>query len=141
VPGTSATAQPFGSTARNGDPAGRWLVALGTSAGGPAALAEVLKVFTGEPAAAFVAVSHVDESFAAGLAEWLGQQITLPVRLARHGDIPEPGVVLMPAREDHLVFTREGTLVYTREPADYVYRPSVDALFESLVKHWPGRAV
>ena len=74
------------------------------------------------------------------LAEWLGQQITLPVRLARHGDVPEAGVVLLPARDDHLVLTEAGRLIYTPDPVDYVYRPSVDALFESVVRHWRGNA-
>jgi two-component system response regulator WspF len=117
-----------------------WLFALGTSAGGPAALAEVLKTFPRTTNAAFVAVPHLDESFAAGLAEWLGRQVALPVRLARSGDVPEPGVVLLPAREDHLVLTEAGALAYTAEPVDYVYRPSVDAFFESVARHWRGEA-
>jgi two-component system response regulator WspF len=119
---------------------GRWLFALGASAGGPAALAEVLKVFPRETPAAFVVVQHLDEHFAAGLAEWLGQQITLPVRLARDGDAPQPGLVLLPGRDDHLVLTARGTLAYTAEPVAYAYRPSVDALFESVARHWAGAA-
>jgi two-component system response regulator WspF len=115
-----------------------WLFALGASAGGPAALAEVLKVFPADIRAAFVVVQHLDESFAAGLAEWLGDQIALPVRLARDGDVPKEGTVLMPGRADHLVLTARGTLRYRREPVDYVYRPSVDEFFESMVAHWSG---
>ncbi len=119
----------------------RWLFAIGASAGGPAALTAVLKIFPLETPAAFVVVQHLDDSFAAGLAEWLGQQITLPVRLARDGDEPTPGVVLLPGRGDHLVLTPSGSLVYRREPADYVYRPSVDVFFESVAAHWTGAGV
>lgn len=118
----------------------RWLFAIGASAGGPAALATMLKAFSPDLAAAIVVVQHLDESFAAGLAEWLGQQIALPVRLARDGEEPTPGVVLLPGRDDHLVLTPRGTLVYKREPADYVYRPSVDVFFESVACHWTGGA-
>ena len=50
-------------------------------------------------------------------------------RLAHAQDLP-----LGTHREDHLVLTAQGTLVYTRDPVDYVYRPSIDALFESVVK-------
>src|SRR5262249_24445789 len=39
---------------------------------------------------------------------------------------------------DHLVMTPERTLHYAAEPVDYPYRPSVDALFQSLAAHWPG---
>jgi len=115
-----------------------WLMAIGASAGGPAALAEVLKVFPTNTPAAFLVVQHLDESFAGGLAAWLGGQISLPVRLARDGDRPTPGLVLMGGRGDHLVLTAGGTLVYREEPVDYVYRPSVDECFESVAAHWTG---
>jgi two-component system response regulator WspF len=116
-----------------------WLIGIGASAGGPAAVAETLKEFRPGTRAAFVVIQHLDESFASGLAEWLGAQISLPVRLVRDGDVPVAGEVLLPGRDDHLVLTNRGTLVYRREPADYVYRPSVDEFFESVVAHWTGR--
>jgi two-component system response regulator WspF len=132
---TPFPAKPAGTSPR------RWLFAVGASAGGPAALATMLKTFKPDLAAAIVVVQHLDESFAAGLAEWLGQQIALPVRLAREGDEPVPGRVLLPGRDDHLVLTASGVLSYRREPADYVYRPSVDVFFESVARHWTGAAV
>lgn len=116
-----------------------WLIAIGASAGGPAAVAELLKEIQPDSRAAFVVVQHLDDSFAEGLAEWLGGQIALPVRIVHDGDVPSPGVVLLPARGDHLVLTAWGTLVYRREPVDYVYRPSVDEFFDSVVAYWTGR--
>ena len=118
----------------------RWLFAIGSSAGGPAALAEVLKNFTPTLPAAVVIVQHLDESFAAGLADWLGKQGTIPVRLVRDGDEPTPGVALLAGRADHLVLTPAGRLVYTPHPADYAYRPSVDVFFESVAEHWRSEA-
>ncbi len=117
-----------------------WLVALGASAGGPAALAVVLKAFRADTPASFLVVQHLDDSFAAGLATWLGDQISLRVKLARDGDALTPGTVLMPGRGDHLVLTSHGTLIYRREPVHYVYRPSVDECFESVATHWTGQA-
>ncbi len=137
VPASAAHHARPGLALANG--AQSWLIAVGASAGGPAAVAELLKNFRPDTPAAFVVVQHLDESFATGLAEWLGGQISLPVRLARDGDAPAPGVVLLPGRDDHLVLTIRGTLVYRREPVDYVYRPSVDAFMESVVTHWQGR--
>ena len=116
-----------------------WLIGIGASAGGPAAVAELLKEFRPDARAAFVVIQHLDDSFASGLAEWLASQISLPVRLVQDGDTPEAGVVLLPAHDDHLVLTPRGTLVYRREPVDYVYRPSVDEFFDSVVAHWTGR--
>lgn len=120
-----------------------WLIGIGASAGGPAAVAELLRGFAADTGAAFVVIQHLDERFAPGLADWLAGQAALPVRLAREGEAPEPGVVLLPGRDDHLVLTAGGRLAYRREPADYVYRPSVDEFFLSMVAHWraPGAGV
>lgn len=137
----TATAAPFPVRVAGGDGAGKkWLFAIGASAGGPAALAEVLKNFPASLPAAVVIVQHLDESFAAGLADWLGKQGTMPVRLAHDGDEPTPGVALLPGRGDHLVLTASGRLAYTPHPADYAYRPSVDVFFESVVAHWKQSA-
>ena len=114
------------------------LVAIGSSAGGPAALADVLRVLPADFAAAIVIVQHVDVQFAPGLAEWLNGQTKINVRLAVAGDRPVNGVALVAGTADHLVFTDGTTLGYTPHPQDYVYRPSVDTFFESVVKYWRG---
>ena len=143
----AGTATPWDSApsaeparAAGGGGTGRWLFAVGASAGGPSALAEMLKTFPPGLPAASVVIQHLDESFAAGLADWIGGQISLPVRIACDGDEPEPGVVFMPGRADHLVLTASGRLAYTPEPVDTAYRPSVNVFFESVARHWRGRA-
>src|SRR5262249_18806020 len=117
------------------------LVAVGASAGGPAALAEMLRVLPRNFPAAIVIVQHVDERFAAGMAEWLGQQSTLPVRIAREGDRPLTGTALVAGTGDHLVLTGGSRLGYTPEPQEYVYRPSVDVFFQSIIRFWSGKAI
>ena len=67
------------------------LVALGASAGGPAALANVLSHLPADFSAPLVIVQHVDAQFASGLANWLDAQTRLHVRLAYEGDRPERG--------------------------------------------------
>ena len=114
------------------------LVAIGASAGGPAALATLLGALPADFGAAVVAVQHVDEAFAQGMAEWLDAQCQLPVRLARTGEVPEAGAVVLAGTNDHLRLTSSGRLIYTPEPCDYLYRPSIDVFFESVVEHWRG---
>lgn len=138
---TSAPFPPRASASSAVSPGKKWLFAIGASAGGPAALAEVLKSLPTSLPAAVVIVQHLDESFSAGLADWLGKQGHLPVRLAREGDTPEPGLVLLPGRADHLVLNSSGRLNYTPHPAEYAYRPSVDVFFESVAQHWKTEAV
>lgn len=134
-----ADANRGGPAARRTD-RGR-LVVLGASAGGPAALASVLTSLPKDFTAAIIIVQHVDPQFASGLATWLNHHSHLPVRLAEEGDRPQPGVVLVAAREEHLVFTSPVRLGYTRVPAEYSYRPSVDVFLKSVDHYWKGEVV
>jgi len=120
--------------------AASWLLAIGASAGGPAALATLLGNLPLGLPAAVVVVQHIDVHFAAGMAEWLGQQCRWPVRLAVEGNHPTVGTVLLAGTADHLVLKTAERLGYTAEPVDTVYRPSIDALFHSITLHWPDAA-
>jgi chemotaxis response regulator CheB len=117
---------------------GQRLVAIGASAGGPAALAAVLEGLPADFPAAVVVVQHVDVQFAAGMADWLGKSSRLPVRLVAEGDQPETGAVLLAGTNDHLVMGNNGRLSYTPHPREYVYRPSVDVFFQSVTRYWTG---
>lgn len=114
------------------------LVAIGASSGGPQALADVLGRLPENFKSAIVVVQHVDAQFSQGLADWLDQQTKLPVRLAKQGDRPESGVVLLAGSDDHLVLTSSGNLKYVEEPRSVHYRPSVNVFWDSLGKYWGG---
>ncbi len=117
------------------------LVAIGASAGGPAALTTVLSGLPKDFPAAVVIVQHVDERFAQGMAEWLSRDSCLPVRVAKEGDRPTPGTVLLAGTNDHLAFVSSERIGYRSEPREQAYRPSVDVFFASVSAHWPGEAV
>ena len=117
------------------------LVAIGASAGGPAALVKVLSALPEKFPAAIVVIQHVDEQFATGMAQWLSQSSTLPVRVAQEGDRLESGRVLLAGTSDHLVFKSPDRLGYMAEPKECIYRPSVDVFFESVNLCWPGTVV
>jgi two-component system response regulator WspF len=117
------------------------MVAIGASAGGPAALATVLGGLPKEFPAAVVLIQHVDEQFAAGMATWLSGSSKLPVRVAREGDSITVGTVLLAGTGDHLTVKGDGRLGYTPNPRDHVYRPSVDVFFQSINQLWPGGVI
>ncbi|MGO4740818.1 chemotaxis response regulator protein-glutamate methylesterase [Bosea sp. 2KB_26] len=117
------------------------LIAIGASAGGPAAVASLLAGLPRGFPAALVLVQHLDAHFVPSFASWLGQHTALAVRPAIEGDRPEPGTVLIAASGDHLVFKSGHDLGYRSEPRDYVYRPSVDVFFESVAQWWQGDLV
>lgn len=118
-----------------------WLVVIGASTGGPAAVANIISKLPADFQAAVVVIQHVDESFAPGLAEWLDQQSALPVRLAREGNRIENGIVMISGTNNHLVVKEGQILGYKVEPAATPYRPSVDVFFESMLASWSGRSI
>jgi chemotaxis response regulator CheB len=117
------------------------LIAIGASAGGPAAVAAVLRGLPRDFPAAVVVIQHVEAQFAGGMADWLSQQSALPVTVAREGESPAVGRVLLAGTSDHLALKAADRLGYKPEPRDYVYRPSVDVFFESVSRLWRGDAV
>ncbi|AZO86317.1 chemotaxis-specific protein-glutamate methylesterase CheB [Stutzerimonas stutzeri] len=117
------------------------LIAIGSSAGGPAALEVLLKGLPRDFSPAIVLVQHVDQVFAAGMAEWLGSASGLNVRLAEEGEPPQSGTVLLAGTNHHIRLLKNGTLAYTAEPVNEIYRPSIDVFFESVASYWNGDAV
>ncbi len=108
------------------------IVAIGASTGGPQALATVLRALPASPPFATLIVQHMDESFLPGLAHWLSGQSGRQVQLARSGDCPAAGSVLLAGEARQMVVLNRGVVCYAEGPPDLLHRPSVDVLFESL---------
>jgi two-component system response regulator WspF len=115
------------------------LVAIGSSTGGPKALATILSVLPKDFEPAIVIIQHVDQRFAEELAVWLDKQTQLPVLLAKQGSTPISSHIYLAGTNDHLVFDKGCRFTYTSEPKDYPYRPSVDSFFLSLVDNWVAK--
>jgi two-component system response regulator WspF len=120
---------------------GETLIAIGASAGGPAAIATILAAMPEDLPATIVVVQHVDNAFVDGMARWLAGCTKLSVRIAREGDRPKPGSVSLAATTGHLEFDDDGRLGYRAFPEPDIYRPGIDVLFESVCRSWRGRAV
>jgi two-component system response regulator WspF len=117
------------------------LVAIGSSTGGPKALAKILSQLPANFDAAVSIVQHVDAQFCEGFVDWLKQQSALPVRIAVAGDRLQKGTVLVAGTNDHLYLQPDLTLAYTQHPINYPYRPSVDVFFQSLAQHWTRKGI
>jgi two-component system response regulator WspF len=116
------------------------LVAIGASTGGPQALAQVCAALPATFPGSLVVVQHIEAEFMPELATTLASRTGLHVALAADGGRPERGSLHIAARPDvHLVLDAQRRFRYVREPAGAIHRPSVDVLFESLARHWPGR--
>jgi two-component system response regulator WspF len=113
------------------------LVVIGSSTGGPDALATVISSFPPGFPAAIVIAQHIAAEFAPTLAAWLGERCQLTVRTAGMGDAPTAGTVLVAESNDHLEISPDHKLHYTASPRNYPYRPSIDVLFGSAAAIWP----
>lgn len=108
------------------------LLAIGASTGGPQALVEMLGALPRPFGHPIVVVQHVGIEFVPGLADWLGRQAGLPVKLVIAPETPVAGTVYLGGREEHLVLDTSGRLAMRDEPRDHLHKPAVDTLFDSL---------
>jgi two-component system chemotaxis response regulator CheB len=110
------------------------IVVLGVSTGGPDALATVLPALPATFPVPVVVVQHMPPTFTRLLAQRLDGKSALEVREAEHGDVVQPGRVLLAPGDFHLRLHRGANGVVARldqgTPENFC-RPSVDVLFRS----------
>ncbi len=119
------------------------VVAIGISAGGPATLHKMIPLLpkTFPPV---VLTQHMPADFTGPFAKRLDAVSQLEVREATEGDELLPGRLLLAAGDRHLrVRRRAGRVVATLDAGPKVagFRPSVDAMFESVVEAYGGNVV
>jgi two-component system response regulator WspF len=117
------------------------LIVIGSSTGGPFALAEILTKLPASLPATILIIQHVDSTFAPGLGQWLGEQSGRKVQLVSEGDALEEGAALLSGTDEHLVLGPDRRLHYSAEPRTIAYRPSVDVFFASVARYWPRPGV
>jgi two-component system chemotaxis response regulator CheB len=124
---------------RAGPGAGRAVVAIGASAGGPSALATVLSGLEGLRASVLV-VQHLHADFVGGLVSWMAGVSALPVELALNGARLQPGVVYIAPGGTHLKLGT-GHQIELAGGLPSVHRPSVDVMFSSVAQRAEGPKV
>ncbi|WP_151637057.1 chemotaxis-specific protein-glutamate methyltransferase CheB [Noviherbaspirillum aerium] len=139
-PSSARTASPGKVTSETGTEP-RTLVTIGSSTGGPVALARILGAWTPPEDCTVVIVQHIDENFTDSFAKWLGQQIKRPITVIEDHMRLERDRIYMAKTNDHLVFDGDRKFSYSANPRDYPYRPSVDVFFRCVALHWHGNAI
>jgi two-component system chemotaxis response regulator CheB len=77
-------------------------------------------------------VQHISAGFLSGFADWLGKQTPLQVEVASHGDILQPGMVLIAPDDYHMQVNERGVVELSKAPPYKGLRPSANFLFQSL---------
>ncbi len=112
--------------------AGRGLVAIAASTGGPQALAQLLPALpVGFPAPILVA-QHISDGFVAGMAQWLDGLCPLQVSVARDGEPLLAGHVYFADSSGHLSVTARGSARVEPRAQRDIYHPSCDRLLCSV---------
>lgn len=117
------------------------VVALAASAGGLAALGEVLSRLPADFPAALVVVQHLDPHHRSLMADILGRRTALHVKQAAEGDRLTPGTCFVAPPDRHLLVNPDGTLSLSQSELVHFVRPSADLLFESVAASCRQRAI
>jgi two-component system chemotaxis response regulator CheB len=113
------------------------IVAIGTSTGGPIALAAVLPRLPENFPVPVVVVQHMPPIFTRLFSERLNKLAAVEVHEGETGRKLEPGQVWIAPGGHHMTVAREGTnvvLAMNDDPPENFCRPAVDVLFRSVAQ-------
>lgn len=142
--GPSAVPIPKPSSARRTRTGPFGILAIGSSTGGPDALATVLPALPADLPVPGVVVQHMPPLFTRLLAQRLDAHCRVKVREAAEGDVLTPGTVLIAPGGLHLTVHRRGAAMVahlTEDPPENFCRPAVDVLFRSVAAGYGDRVL
>lgn len=117
------------------------LVAIGSSTGGPNALATVIGQLPAGFDKPIVIAQHMPAVFTRYLAQRLDGASKIRVREAEQGDMLEPGLALVAPGDHHMTLRRTAggvAVVLDQKPPVNFCRPAVDVLFRSAAEVYGG---
>jgi two-component system chemotaxis response regulator CheB len=120
------------------------IVAIGTSTGGPNALAELVPQFPADFPVPVVIVQHMPPLFTRLLADRLNSHSRLKVQEGQEGKKVESGQVWIAPGDRHMTVARKGgdvVLALKQDPPENSCRPAVDVLFRSVAHAYGGNAL
>lgn len=112
------------------------LIAIGTSTGGPKALQQVITKLPSDIPCGVLVVQHMPPGFTKSLADRLDQLSQVRVKEAENGEPIKPGWVYIAPGNYHMIVnqdSRGNTIALNQNPPIGNHRPSVNALFDSVV--------
>ena len=124
-----------GSDLRGLQHAGRRLVVIGSSTGGPQALQTVITGLPEHFPCPVVVVQHMPAGFTNALALRLNNVSRVAVREAEHGDVLRSGCVYIAPGNQHLRIRQEADvrrIILSNEPPVGNRRPAVNVMYDSV---------
>lgn len=122
----------------------RYIVAIGTSTGGPRALQSVIPYLPKNIPASIVIVQHMPPGFTKSLAERLNNLSEIEVKEAEDGSILLPGHAYIAPGDYHMKIIRSSNtfkIKLTKDSPVSGHRPSVDYMMNSLAQLELGNVI
>ena len=119
--------------------AGKRVVVIATSTGGPKALSDLLPRLPARLGDGTLIVQHMPVGFTKSLAERLDRASQLTVREAAGGESLDPGVALLAPGGSHLRLADSGTVTLSSEAAIGGLRPRADLTIGDAAKRFGER--
>jgi two-component system, chemotaxis family, protein-glutamate methylesterase/glutaminase len=120
------------------------ILAIGTSTGGPNALAELIPAIPKDFPVPIVIVQHMPPVFTRLLAARMTERSSLNVQEGKAGEILKAGDAWIAPGDFHMTVERQGTsvrLATNQDPPENSCRPAVDPLFRSVAKVYGPNAL
>lgn len=117
------------------------LVLIGSSTGGPEALAQVFKNIKNKVNVPILIVQHMPPVFTQKLAEMLSKLSPIEVFEAKNGDKLKAGVCYIAPGDYHMTITSDGVIHLNQAEKVCFVRPSVDVLFNSVADNFRGKVL
>lgn len=120
------------------------ILAIGSSTGGPNALADIFAALPANFPLPIVVTQHMPPMFTKLLAERLAKNSPIPTVEARSGDELLPGRAWVAPGDFHLTVVRDGPRVriaLNQEPHENSCRPAVDPMFRSVATLFGGHVL
>lgn len=111
------------------------VLAIGSSTGGPIALAELFGLLPGDLGVPVLITQHMPPMLTKLLAERLDRGSEIKVQEAFDGAVVRPGEAWLAPGDFHMIVTREGTdtiLRVNKNSPENSCRPAVDVMFRSI---------
>jgi len=119
-------------------------IAIGSSTGGPEALAHLLPVLTKHTSVPVFIVQHMPPGMTGYFADSLGRKCDYRVVEASHGETVQPSTAYIAPGGRHMVLRNQEGRVFialNEQPPENGCRPSVDVLFRSVAAAYPEAVV
>lgn len=110
------------------------VIAIAASTGGPAALHKIFSALPADFPVPIVFVQHIAAGFGEGFATWIGRDMKIHVKLARHGEPLQPGTAYLAPDDLHLGVSQRSTILLSDALPVGSFRPSASFLFESVAR-------